>query len=192
MESSNKIGAGCALLVSFISVSISLFNIFHKETYTAELTDSKAIEIEKKAFIYDQRTQEVTEYDLLKHTEKIAQVVAEKKDILEFQLNEINSLELKENEDKKTVAAMDCLVPGIGEIMGGSQREDDYNKLLKRIEELGMKSEDYDFYLDLRKYGSTRHAGYGLGFERCVMYLTGMSNIRDVLPFPRTVGNCEL
>ena len=99
---------------------------------------------------------------------------------------------MKENDDKKTVAAMDCLVPGIGEIIGGSQREDDYNKLLKRIEELGMKSEDYDFYLDLRKYGSTRHAGFGLGFERCVMYLTGMSNIRDVLPFPRTVGNCEL
>ena len=76
--------------------------------------------------------------------------------------------------------------------MGGSQREDDYNKLLSRIEELGMDTKDYDFYLDLRKYGSTRHAGFGLGFERCVMYLTGMSNIRDVLPFPRTVGNCEL
>ena len=95
---------------------------------------------------------------------------------------EIKAFYMKENDDKKTVAAMDCLVPGIGEIIGGSQREDDYNKLLKRIEELGMKSEDYDFYLDLRKYGSTRHAGFGLGFERCVMYLTGMSNIRDVLP----------
>ena len=87
---------------------------------------------------------------------------------------------------------MDCLVPGIGEIMGGSQREDDYNKLLARIEELGMDKKDYEFYLDLRKTGSTRHSGFGLGFERCVMYLTGMSNIRDVLPFPRTVGNCEL
>ncbi len=104
----------------------------------------------------------------------------------------IKAFYMKENEDKKTVAAMDCLVPGIGEIMGGSQREDDYNKLLARIEELGMDTKDYDFYLDLRKYGSTRHAGFGLGFERCVMYLTGMSNIRDVLPFPRTVGNCEL
>ena len=104
----------------------------------------------------------------------------------------IKAFYMKENDDKKTVAAMDCLVPGIGEIMGGSQREDDYNKLLARIEELGMDTKDYDFYLDLRKYGSTRHAGYGLGFERCVMYLTGMSNIRDVLPFPRTVGNCEL
>ena len=104
----------------------------------------------------------------------------------------IKAFYMKENEDKKTVAAMDCLVPGIGEIMGGSQREDDYNKLLARIEELGMDKKDCDFYLDLRKYGSTRHSGFGLGFERCVMYLTGMSNIRDVLPFPRTVGNCEL
>ena len=78
------------------------------------------------------------------------------------------------------------------EIKGGSQREDDYDKLLGRMKELGLKEEDYGFYLDLRKYGSTRHAGFGLGFERCVMYLTGMSNIRDVIPFPRTVNNCEL
>ncbi|MDO4621205.1 MAG: asparagine--tRNA ligase [Lachnospiraceae bacterium] len=99
---------------------------------------------------------------------------------------------MKQNDDGKTVAAMDCLVPGIGEIMGGSQREDDYTKLKTRMEELGMDLSQYDFYLDLRKYGTTRHAGFGLGFERCVMYLTGMQNIRDVLPFPRTVGTCEL
>ena len=105
---------------------------------------------------------------------------------------DIKAFYMKLNEDGKTVAAMDCLVPGIGEIIGGSQREDDYDKLLARIEELGLKKEDYDFYLDLRKYGSARHAGFGLGFERCVMYLTGMGNIRDVLPFPRTVGTCEL
>ena len=105
---------------------------------------------------------------------------------------EIKAFYMKMNEDNKTVAAMDCLVPGIGEIIGGSQREDDYDKLVKRMQELGLKEEDYDFYLDLRKYGSTRHAGFGLGFERCVMYLTGMSNIRDVIPFPRTVNNCEL
>ncbi|MBO4419067.1 MAG: asparagine--tRNA ligase [Oscillospiraceae bacterium] len=105
---------------------------------------------------------------------------------------EIKSFYMKLNPDGKTVAAMDCLVPGIGEIIGGSQREDDYEKLLSRIEELGMKKELYEFYLDLRKYGSARHAGFGLGFERCVMYLTGMGNIRDVLPFPRTVNNCEL
>ena len=105
---------------------------------------------------------------------------------------EIKAFYMKLNDDNKTVAAMDLLVPGIGEIIGGSQREDDYEKLLARMDELGLKAEDYEFYLDLRKYGSTRHAGYGLGFERCVMYLTGMSNIRDVIPFPRTVNNCEL
>ena len=105
---------------------------------------------------------------------------------------DIKAFYMKLNEDGKTVAAMDCLVPGIGEIIGGSQREDDYDKLTKRMEELGLNPEDYDFYLDLRKYGSARHAGFGLGFERCVMYLTGMSNIRDVLPFPRTVNNCDI
>ncbi|MCR5302651.1 MAG: asparagine--tRNA ligase [Lachnospiraceae bacterium] len=105
---------------------------------------------------------------------------------------EIKAFYMKQNEDGKTVAAMDCLVPGIGEIIGGSQREDDFDVLLSRIEELGLKREDYEFYLDLRKYGTARHAGFGLGFERCVMYLTGMGNIRDVLPFPRTVGNCSL
>ncbi len=105
---------------------------------------------------------------------------------------EIKAFYMKLNEDGKTVAAMDCLVPGIGEIIGGSQREDDYDKLLARMEELGLKKEDYDFYLDLRKYGSARHAGFGLGFERCVMYLTGIGNIRDVIPFPRTVNNCDL
>lgn len=105
---------------------------------------------------------------------------------------DIKAFYMKLNDDGKTVAAMDCLVPGIGEIIGGSQREDDYDKLSNRIRELGMDTEDYGFYLDLRKYGSARHAGFGLGFERCIMYLTGMQNIRDVLPFPRTVGNCEL
>ena len=105
---------------------------------------------------------------------------------------EIKAFYMKLNPDGKTVAAMDCLVPGIGEIIGGSQREDDYDKLVTRMNELGLNPEDYDFYLDLRKYGTARHAGFGLGFERCVMYLTGMSNIRDVLPFPRTVNNCDI
>ena len=105
---------------------------------------------------------------------------------------EIKAFYMKQNPDGKTVAAMDCLVPGIGEIIGGSQREDDYDKLRNRMQELGLKEDDYKFYLDLRKYGSTRHAGFGLGFERCVMYLTGMGNIRDVIPFPRTVNNCDL
>ncbi len=105
---------------------------------------------------------------------------------------DIKAFYMKQNPDGKTVAAVDCLVPGIGEIIGGSQREDDYEKLATRMEELGMKTEDYGFYMNLRKYGSTRHAGFGLGFERCIMYLTGMGNIRDVVPFPRTVNNCEL
>ncbi len=105
---------------------------------------------------------------------------------------EIKAFYMKMNEDQKTVAAMDCLVPGIGEIIGGSQREDDLEKLSARMKEMGLKEEDYGFYLDLRKYGTVRHSGFGLGFERCVMYLTGMGNIRDVVPFPRTVKNCDL
>lgn len=105
---------------------------------------------------------------------------------------EIKAFYMKLNDDNKTVAAMDCLVPGIGEIIGGSQREDDYDKLLLRMKECNLNTDDYQFYLDLRKYGSTRHAGFGLGFERLIMYITGMGNIRDVIPFPRTVNNCEL
>ncbi len=105
---------------------------------------------------------------------------------------EIKAFYMKLNEDGKTVAAMDCLVPGIGEIIGGSQREDKLELLEQRMEELGLNKEDYAFYLDLRRFGSVRHAGFGLGFERCVMYLTGMGNIRDVVPFPRTVKNCDL
>ena len=105
---------------------------------------------------------------------------------------EIKAFYMKLNDDGRTVAAMDCLVPGIGEIIGGSEREADFDKLSARMDELGLNKEDYGFYLDLRRYGSARHAGFGLGFERCVMYLTGISNIRDVLPFPRTVNNCEL
>ncbi len=105
---------------------------------------------------------------------------------------DIKAFYMKQNPDGKTVAAVDCLVPGIGEIMGDSQREEDYDKLLKRMNEMGMEMDQYDFYLDLRKYGTTRHGGFGLGFERAVMYITGMSNIRDVIPYPRTVGNCDI
>ena len=105
---------------------------------------------------------------------------------------EIKAFYMKLNEDGKTVAAMDCLVPGIGEIIGGSQREDKLEILEQRMAECGLNKEDYDFYLDLRRYGSARHAGFGLGFESWVMYLTGMGNIRDVIPFPRTVNNCDL
>ncbi len=126
------------------------------------------------------------------HERYLTEVVFRKPVFVTDYPKEIKAFYMKLNPDGKTVAAMDCLVPGIGEIIGGSQREDNYEILKNRIEELGMKPEDYAFYLDLRKYGSARHAGFGLGFERCVMYLTGMGNIRDVLPFPRTVGNCDL
>ncbi len=104
---------------------------------------------------------------------------------------EIKAFYMKLNDDGKTVAAMDLLVPGVGEIIGGSEREANYEKLLSRITELGLDPKEYDWYLDLRKFGGTRHAGYGLGFERLIMYMTGMSNIRDVVSFPRTVNNAE-
>ncbi len=126
------------------------------------------------------------------HERYLTEVVFQRPVFVTDYPKEIKAFYMKLNPDGKTVAAMDCLVPGIGEIIGGSQREDDYEILKNRITELGMRPEDYGFYLDLRKYGSARHAGFGLGFERCVMYLTGMGNIRDVLPFPRTVNNCEL
>ena len=98
---------------------------------------------------------------------------------------------MKLNPDGKTVRAMDILVPGIGEIIGGSQREDNLEKLEKRMDEMGMDKEPLWWYLDLRRYGSVPHAGFGLGFERALMYVTGMGNIRDVIPFPRTPKNCE-
>ena len=126
------------------------------------------------------------------HERYLTEVIFKKPVFVTDYPKEIKAFYMKLNDDGKTVAAMDLLVPGIGEIIGGSQREDDYDKLVARMDELGLKKEDYEFYLDLRKYGSARHAGYGLGFERCVMYLTGMSNIRDVIPFPRTVNNCDL
>lgn len=104
---------------------------------------------------------------------------------------EIKAFYMRLNDDGKTVAAMDLLVPGIGELIGGSQREERLDVLLRRIKEMGLKEEDYSWYIDLRRFGGTVHSGYGLGFERMVMYLTGITNIRDVIPFPRTVGNCE-
>ncbi len=104
---------------------------------------------------------------------------------------EIKSFYMRLNDDGKTVAAMDLLVPGVGEIIGGSQREERLDVLLNRMNELGLKQDDYSWYVNLRKYGGTKHAGFGLGFERIIMYLTGVSNIRDVIPYPRTVGNAE-
>jgi asparaginyl-tRNA synthetase len=104
---------------------------------------------------------------------------------------DIKAFYMRLNDDGKTVAACDLLVPGVGEIIGGSQREERYDILKARIEEMGMDEKDYWWYMDLRKYGGVKHAGYGLGFERIIMYLTGMDNIRDVLPFPRTPGVAE-
>ena len=104
---------------------------------------------------------------------------------------EIKAFYMRLNDDDKTVAACDLLVPGIGEIIGGSQREERLDILKDRMNSVGLKEEDYWWYLELRKYGGVKHSGYGLGFERMVMYITGMSNIRDVLPFPRTPKNAE-
>ena len=104
---------------------------------------------------------------------------------------DIKAFYMKQNPDNKTVAATDLLAPGIGEIIGGSQREENYEKLVTRMKELDMPLDEYSWYLDLRKYGSCEHAGFGLGFERALMYLTGMQNIRDVIPFPRTPKNCD-
>jgi len=104
---------------------------------------------------------------------------------------DIKAFYMRLNDDNKTVAACDLLVPGVGEIIGGSQREERYDVLTARMAELGLKEEDYSWYLDLRKYGGVKHSGYGLGFERIIMYITGVSNIRDVLPFPRTPGAAE-
>jgi asparaginyl-tRNA synthetase len=103
----------------------------------------------------------------------------------------IKSFYMRLNDDGNTVAAMDMLVPGVGELIGGSQREERLDVLMSRIEELGLSEADYWWYLELRKFGTARHAGYGLGFERLIMYLTGITNIRDVIPFPRTVKNAE-
>lgn len=125
------------------------------------------------------------------HERYLCEVVFKKPVFVTDYPAEIKAFYMKLNPDGKTVAAADLLAPGIGEIIGGSQREDNLEILQNKIKNLGMNEEDYWWYLDLRKYGSTKHAGFGLGFERMMMYLTGMQNIRDVIPFPRTPNNCE-
>lgn len=125
------------------------------------------------------------------HERYLSEVVFGKPVFVTDYPKEIKAFYMKQNDDGKTVAATDLLVPGIGELIGGSQREDDIEKLKTRMKELELKEEDYWWYLDLRRYGSAPHAGFGLGFERMMMYLTGMANIRDVIPFPRTPKNCE-
>lgn len=125
------------------------------------------------------------------HERYLSEVVFGKPVFVTDYPKDIKAFYMKQNDDGKTVAATDLLVPGIGELIGGSQREDDLEKLKTRMKELGLKEEDYWWYLDLRRFGSAPHAGFGLGFERMMMYLTGMANIRDVIPFPRTPKNCE-
>ena len=125
------------------------------------------------------------------HERYLTEVVFKKPVFVTDYPKEIKAFYMRLNDDGKTVAACDCLVMGIGEIIGGSQREERLDLLETRIKELGLDPKDYDWYLDLRRYGGVKHSGFGLGFERLVMYLTGISNIRDVIPFPRTTGTAD-
>ena len=125
------------------------------------------------------------------HERYITEEVFKKPVFLTDYPKEIKAFYMRLNDDGKTVAAADLLVPGIGELVGGSQREEREDVLIARMKEMGLKPEDYDWYINLRKYGGTKHAGFGLGFERIIMYLTGIGNIRDAIPFPRTVSNLE-
>ena len=157
----------------------------------AKVTYTEAIEILEKAKA-DFKFPGYWGVDLqTEHERYLTEQVYKKPIFLIDYPKEIKAFYMRQNDDGKTVAAMDLLVPGVGEIIGGSQREERLDKLLERMQECGLKEEDYWWYVNLRKYGGTKHAGFGLGFERIIMYLTGVSNIRDVLPYPRTVGNAE-
>ena len=161
-------------------------NAFVRLTYTEaiEILKQNAEKFDDKNIFWGKDLQS-------EHERFITEQVYKKPVFLTDYPKEIKAFYMKQNPDGKTVAAADLLVPGIGELVGGSQREEDYDKLESRIKELGMNPEDYSWYLALRKYGGTTHSGFGLGFERMVMYLTGISNIRDVVPYPRTVSNLE-
>jgi len=166
-----------------------LQNIINSEFAHVTYTDAiKILEKEKERFTFpvawgcDLQTE---------HERFLTEKVFNKPVFVTDYPKDIKAFYMRLNDDNKTVAAMDLLVPGVGEIIGGSQREERYDYLLKRIEELGLRKEDYWWYLDLRKFGGTKHAGFGLGFERAIMYLTGMGNIRDVIPFPRTTKSAE-
>ena len=161
-------------------------NAFVRLTYTEaiEILKQNADKFDDKNIFWGKDLQS-------EHERFLTESVYKKPVFLTDYPKEIKAFYMKQNPDGKTVAAADLLVPGIGELVGGSQREEDYDKLYNRIKELGMNPEDYSWYLALRKYGGTTHSGFGLGFERMVMYLTGISNIRDVVPYPRTVSNLE-
>jgi asparaginyl-tRNA synthetase len=161
-------------------------NDFVRLTYTEaiEILKQNADKFEDKNIFWGKDLQS-------EHERFLTESVYKKPVFLTDYPKEIKAFYMKQNPDGKTVAAADLLVPGIGELVGGSQREENYEKLLNRIKELGMNPEDYSWYLDLRRFGGTTHSGFGLGFERMIMYLTGISNIRDVVPYPRTVSNLE-
>jgi len=161
-------------------------NDFKRITYTEAI---ELLEKNKDNFEYPV----VWGHDLqTEHERYLTEVIFKKPVFVTDYPKGIKAFYMKLNDDQKTVAAMDLLVPGVGEIIGGSQREENLDVLLARMEEAGLNEEDYWWYLDIRKYGGTRHAGFGLGFERAIMYITGMTNIRDVVSFPRTVHNCDI
>ena len=157
----------------------------------ARITYTEAVELLKKS---GEKFQYPVEWGIdlqTEHERYITEKIYKKPVFVTDYPKEIKAFYMRLNDDGKTVAACDLLVPGVGEIIGGSQREEHYDVLKARIEETGMTEEDYWWYMDLRKYGGVKHSGYGLGFERIIMYITGMSNIRDVLPFPRTPKTAE-
>lgn len=161
------------------------------ESDFVRITYTEAIDILEK---YDREFKYPVSWGIdlqTEHERYITEEVYKKPVFITDYPKEIKAFYMRENEDKKTVAAMDLLVPGIGEIIGGSQREERLDVLEAKMKDLGLTGDNYEWYLDLRRYGSVVHSGYGLGFERAVMYVTGMKNIRDVIPFPRTVGNAE-
>jgi len=160
----------------------------------ARITYTEAIEILENAKKSGQNFEYPIKWGMDIQTEHERYLAEQKFNGPVFVINypaEIKSFYMRRNDDGKTVAAMDLLIPGIGELIGGSQREERYDKLIEAIQKNNLKEEDYNWYLDLRKFGGTKHAGFGIGFERLIMYLTGVSNIRDVCAFPRTTGNAE-
>ena len=155
------------------------------------ITYTEAIDILKKA---DHKFEYPVEWGIdlqTEHERYLTEQVFNKPVFVTDYPKDIKAFYMRLNDDKQTVAAMDLLVPNVGEIIGGSQREERIDILRSRMEELELDEKDYWWYLDLRKYGGAKHAGFGLGFERCVMYITGIGNIRDVIPYPRTTKNAE-
>ncbi len=161
------------------------------ESDFARVTYTQAIELLAKADVkFDYKPEWGADIQT-EHERYLAEQIYKRPVFVTDYPKDIKAFYMKQNDDGKTVAATDLLVPGVGELIGGSQREEDYDKLVQRIEELGLAREDYSWYLELREFGSVKHAGFGLGFERLIMYLTGINNIRDAIPYPRTPGNAE-